>query len=95
MTFSLSVVIRVLIAVLGSYILGICASFGMIPLSLWCFTDNVHDAIYIGLMSSYVFAFIAFIWCFTCKSNRDAMRDLSILSVTFLTLYYCFPVEIT
>ena len=94
MTFSFSVLLRTLVALLGSYAVGISASFGMIPVSLWLFTDNVHDAIYIGLMCSYVFAFIAFIWCFICKKTMHSIRNLSALGVVFITLYYCFPVEV-
>ncbi|RLV60764.1 hypothetical protein D5018_05685 [Parashewanella curva] len=94
MTFSLPVFIRTLMAIFGGYGVGICASFGMIPVSLWLFTNNTHDAIFIGLMFSYLFAFMAFIWCFCCKNTVHCIRDIGLASVTLMGLYYLFPVEV-
>ncbi|MBM7071394.1 hypothetical protein JQC92_04980 [Shewanella sp. 202IG2-18] len=93
MSFSFPVFIRTLMAIFGGYAVGISASFGMIPISLWLFTDNVHDAIFIGLMCSYVFAFIAFIWCFSCKKTIHSVRVLVLAGIAFMAIYYLFPVE--
>jgi hypothetical protein len=94
MTFSFLIFIRTIMATLGGYGVATCASLGMIPVSIWLFTDNPHDAVYISLMISYIVYFIAFIWCFSCKTAFASVRDLFSVAVIFLALFYLFPVEL-
>ncbi|MCL1078794.1 hypothetical protein D5R81_12785 [Parashewanella spongiae] len=91
MSFSTPIFIRVFTAIFGGYGVGIAGSLGMIPISLWLFTNNPHDAVYIGMMISYVFCFGAFIWCFCCKTATAAVRDTSLFSLSLLSLYWLFP----
>ena len=94
MTFSFPVLLRTIMAILGGYAVGISASFAMIPVSMLLFTNNAHDAVFIGLMLSYVFAFVAFIWCFSCEKAIHSVRDLVLVNLAFISIYYLFPVEI-
>ena len=94
MSFSFPIFIRTVIAILGSYAVGISASFGMIPISLWLLTNNVNDAIFIGMMCSYAFAFAAFIGCFSCKTVSHSIYMMVATGVFFMALYALFPVEV-
>ena len=94
MTFSFPVLLRTIMAIFGGYAVGISASFAMIPVSMLLFTSNIHDAVFIGLMLSYVFAFAAFIWCFSCEKAIHSVRDLVLVNLAFISIYYLFPVEI-
>ncbi|MBA1202535.1 DUF3649 domain-containing protein [Pseudomonas capeferrum] len=68
LSYRLAVTSRSLAALLGGYLL---ASLGSICISLLAPMQKV-DAVLSGMMLSFVFYLLAFIWCFACRSARRA-----------------------
>ncbi|MGB0894824.1 MAG: hypothetical protein ACPGUD_10495 [Parashewanella sp.] len=95
MSFSFPVFIRMMMAFIGGYGVAVCSSLGMIPISLWLFTDNPHDAVYIGMMCSYLFYFIAVIYCFSCKTQVRAIIATLSSCAFFLAIYWLFPTGVS
>lgn len=91
MTFSWNVTFQTLAAFAGGYAFAIATSFAMIPISLLLFTDNKHDAVFIGLLSSYLFYMLAIVWCFCQKSALLAWRDIILASTGCLAIFLYFP----
>jgi hypothetical protein len=64
LSYRLAVTSRCLAAVLGGYLL---ASMASVCIALLAPLSRV-DATLIGLLLSFVFYLLAFIWCFACRS---------------------------
>jgi hypothetical protein len=93
MTFSPPLFFRILCALIGGYWVGICGSFAMIPILFYLCAVNFTNAVYFGLMFSYLIAFVAFIWCFVVKQTWRVASDMSLAALLFLTIYWLFPVS--
>lgn len=91
MTFNWNVLSQTLAAFVGGYAFAIASSFAMIPVSLLIFTANHHDAVFIGLLTSYVFYIAAIIWCFNKQNALIAWRDMFIASTFCVITFYLFP----
>ena len=68
LSYRLAVTSRSIAALLGGYLL---ASLGCIGISLLAPMEKV-DAVLSGMMLSFVFYLLAFIWCFACRSASRA-----------------------
>lgn len=88
--YALSVVSRLVAAVVGGYAFSVISSFTYVPLLTNLANMPLPDAVYLATMLSYFSYIFIIIWVFCKKTAWLAWRDLLLLSVCFIVFYITF-----
>lgn len=85
--YRISVISRVLAAVVGGYGVAVASSFAAIPAGMWLFDISRHEAVLLGMMVGNIVYLAAIVRCFCPARAWHAWRDMLMLT-GFMALGY-------
>ena len=81
MSYSVQIVLRILAATLGAYLVSAVASFALVPLLQLGGVSLLSDAVYYSVMLAYVVFFLLVIACFAMASVLRVYLLLAVVAV--------------